>query len=103
MKDLPINGTFTCVVAGVWVCVCRSYCKFQEGFSHFPFRLDVKCSTKEHEKSKFVLFASLSLFLCRQMDDANPSLRRCGVTDDREIHTAGEKVRGNHKKRHSRL
>lgn len=34
-----------------------------------------------------------SLCVCRQMDAADPSLRRCGVTDDGGIDAAGERPR----------
>ncbi|CAB1456498.1 unnamed protein product [Pleuronectes platessa] len=35
----------------------------------------------------------------RQMDEAHPSLRRCGVTDDRGIDTAGGGARAGHRRR----
>lgn len=100
MKELKISGTLRCVVVvpGVWVCVGATV--VSGGFQSLStLSFDLKCSTKEHQKSKSLFFF---LFRCRQMDDADPSLRRCGVTDDRGIFTAVEKERQNDGKGHCR-
>lgn len=62
MKELKISGTLRCVVVvpGVWVCVGATV--VSGGFQSLStFSFDLKCSTKEHQKSKSLFFFSFAV------------------------------------------